>query len=207
MKKKHKHKKFHHKHKKGHRNAAPVAAAPRRRVRMPRRADPPDFKTTIAAVAGGAGGAALGGLVVNQNILSPEAVGVGMIGLGGATAWFAGGRTRVVGNSVAAAGAGQLALALMARKALALRKADGAAPERQPVAALPPAPLELESGAPSRMEAPPRRRSASDGFVRDLFNHAQVDIADWKEDEWRFGTRDSDDAGEADVYDVELEAA
>ena len=31
---------------------------------MPRRGVPPDWKTTLAAIAGGAGGAALGGLIV-----------------------------------------------------------------------------------------------------------------------------------------------
>ena len=88
--------------KKRRRNAAPV---PKRR-RNARRGSPPDWKTTLAALAGGAGSAALGGLEVNQEILSPEAVGIGMIGLGGATAYFADGNARVVGNSVAAAGAG-----------------------------------------------------------------------------------------------------
>src|SRR5688500_8808743 len=105
---------------KRHRNAAPPTSGARRsRLRLPRRGHPPDWKITLAAMAGGAGGAALGGLVVNQQILSPEAVGIGMMGLGGATAYFAEGSTRVLGNSVAAAGAGQLALALMARRAIA----------------------------------------------------------------------------------------
>src|SRR5690606_31663213 len=110
------------------RNAGPFTP---RRASGPRGARP-DWKTTLAALAGGAGSAALGGLVVNQEILSPETVGLGMIGLGGATAYFADGNTRIVGNSVAAAGAGQLALALMAKKALGMDRATASAAPARP---------------------------------------------------------------------------
>src|SRR6185436_10895892 len=119
MKKKHHHKKKRHRNNGG--GGAGGTPHPRPRshaLRLPRRRPPPDWKTVAAAIAGGAGGATLGGLIVNQKILSPEAVGLGLMLGGGATAFYADGTTRVVGTSLAAAGAGQLALALMARQAV-----------------------------------------------------------------------------------------
>ena len=186
--------------KKGRRNAAPVAVAtPRRRPRI-RRGTPPDWKTTLAAVAGGAGGAALGGLVVNQQILSPEAVGLGMIGLGGATAYFADGNTRVLGNSVAAAGAGQLALAIMARRAIA----GGDRPEAPRKSGEPPVP---QLAAPAPADAgPPRRKSATggDGFVANSFQQAQLDLLERDEDA---GPRDSAGLDDDLVYELEDDEA
>lgn len=180
------------------RNAGPApAASPRRRVRMPRRGAPPDWRTTLAALAGGAGGAALGGLVVNQQILSPEAVGIGMMGLGGATAYFADGNTRVIGNSIAAAGAGQLALALMAKKAIATDKAPAAAPVKPPSA-----PPQL-SAPPPAPAATPRKGATGGGAVVDLFRDAALELDQLEEDEWRYGTRDA--PGGVDVYDLELD--
>ncbi len=179
------------------RNAAPVAvAAPRRRARLPHRGAPPDWKTTLAALVGGAGSAALGGLVVNQQILSPEAVGIGMIGLGGATAYFADGNTRVIGNSVAAAGAGQLALALMAKGALGYDRTPRPAPQQN---ATPP-----QLPAPAPVPAP-RKSASGGGVVVDLFRDAAEHLGDLEEDEWRFGTRDAHPEGpiEIDLADDE----
>jgi hypothetical protein len=185
MKKKHRH---HPKRPKPSRprNAATGAApsAPRARPRIARAA-PPDWRTIAAAVAGGAGSAALGGLVVNQQILSPEAVGIGLMLGGGATAYFSEGTPRIVGTSIAAAGAGQFALALMNKRAL---KAHGHAN---------PAP------APAQLPAPPaQRQSASTGgMVVDMFRDAANDL-DLVEDEWRYGTRDADE-GEPVVIDLD----
>jgi hypothetical protein len=181
------------------RNAAPVAvAAPRRRVRLPRRGAPPDWKTTLAALVGGAGSAALGGLVVNQQILSPEAVGIGMIGLGGATAYFADGNTRVIGNSVAAAGAGQLALALMAKGALGFDRAARPGPAQN-------------GASPPQLPAPPvpapRKSSTGGGVVVDLFRDAARELDELEEDEWRFGTRDAGPAAPIEIEEVEEEIA
>ena len=185
MKKMKKGKKF--RRNKRRRNAAPIAVAtPRRRARLPRRGAPPDWKTTLAALLGGAGSAALGGLVVNQQVLSPEAVGIGMIGLGGATAYFADGNTRVVGNSVAAAGAGQLALALMAKRALGIDKPAAAA--QQPAMSAPQLP------APAPVPTP-RKSATGGGVVIDLFRDAARELDELEEDEWRFGTRDAEAAG------------
>lgn len=190
---------------KRHRNAGPALAGPMRRprLRLPRRGLPPDWKTTMAAIAGGAGGAALGGLVVNQQILSPEAVGLGMMGIGGATAYFAEGNTRVLGNSVAAAGAGQLALALMARRAIA--------PDRMPVATAPPpavapAPPRIGSGGPPPApSATPRRSATGGGVVTDLFRDAALELDQLDDDEWRFGTRDAESPDGVNVYDLDMD--
>jgi hypothetical protein len=189
-------KKKHHHKRKGHRNngagGGGGASHPRPRPRsyaprLPRRGPPPDWKTVAAAIAGGAGGAALGGLVVNQKILSPEAVGLGLMLGGGATAFYADGTARVVGTSVAAAGAGQLALALMARQAVKSAANQTAAPATnqsgQPAAQLP---------APPPPVAPPRQSANEGGIVLDLFRDAATDL-DMLDDEWRYGMRD--DAG------------
>jgi hypothetical protein len=160
------------------RNAATglAPAAPRARARSITRATPPDWKTIAAAVAGGAGSAALGGLVVNQQILSPEAVGIGLMLGGGATAYFSNGTPRIVGTSIAAAGAGQFALALMNKRAL---KAHGQANAPTPAPAQLPAP-----------SAVPRQSADAGGSVVDMFRDAANDL-DLVEDEWRYGVRDA----------------
>jgi hypothetical protein len=190
---------------KRHRNAGPAPIGPtrRHRLRLPRRGPPPDWKTTVAAIAGGAGGAALGGLVVNQQILSPEAVGIGMMGLGGATAYFADGNTRVLGNSVAAAGAGQLALALMAKRAIATDRVPAATAPPPPTA---PAPPRIGPGAPAPAPSgTPRKSATGGGVVVDLFRDAALELEQLDEDEWRFGTRDAEAPGGVDVYDLDLD--
>ena len=175
------------------RNAATGAApaAPRARARSITRANPPDWKTIAAAVAGGAGSAALGGLVVNQQILSPEAVGIGLMLGGGATAYFSAGTPRVVGTSIAAAGAGQFALALMNKRAV---KAHGQANALS-------APAQAQLPAPP---AVPRQSADAGGAVVDMFRDAANDL-DLVEDEWRYGVRDAipADGGEPIVIDLE----
>lgn len=197
-------------HSKRHRNAGPPLAGPKRRrrlrvplPRMPRRGVPPDWRTTLAAIAGGAGGAALGGLVVNQQILSPEAVGIGMMGLGGATAYFADGNTRVLGNSVAAAGAGQLALALMGRRAIAADR-----PPEVTAPSLPPAPAPPQIGPGSTIPpaaGPPRRSSPDGGTVVELFRDAALELDRLEEDEWRYGMRGAVMTSPSDELELELD--
>ncbi len=172
------------------RNAATglAPAAPRTRAKISRAA-PPDWRTIAAAVAGGAGSAALGGLVVNQQILSPEAVGIGLMLGGGATAYFSDGTPRIVGTSIAAAGAGQFALALMNKRAL---KAHGQA---------------NPSPAPAQLPAPPpvpRQSANTGGMVVDMFRDAANDL-DLVEDEWRYGVRDAmpSDGGDPIVIDLD----
>ena len=162
------------------RNAATgfAPAAPRARARSITRATPPDWKTIAAAVAGGAGSAALGGLVVNQQILSPEAVGIGLMLGGGATAYFSDGTPRIVGTSIAAAGAGQFALALMNKRALKAHGQANPTPANPPQAQLPAPP------------AVPRQSASNGGMVVDMFRDAANDL-DLVEDEWRYGVRDA----------------
>lgn len=183
MKKKKKH---HHSHKRGNRprNAATgLAPAPSRaRTRPVARTSAPHWKTILAAVAGGAGSAALGGLVVNQQILSSEAVGIGLMLGGGATAYFSEGLPRVVGTSVAASGAGQFALAMMNKRAVkAHDDANGDAKNNvttPPPKALPPPPAVATA-----------QRQSSKGVVLDMFRDASSDL-DTLDDEWRYGIRD-----------------
>lgn len=118
-----------HKHgKPGRRNAAPVIVtpAPRRRSYRPRRAPPPDMGTTFASAAGGGGGALLGGYLANRG-WDPEMVALAMAVGGGVGAYTLDGNWRIAANGLAAAGAGQLALALMAEREL--KKPDKDAPE------------------------------------------------------------------------------
>ena len=195
------------KKKKAHRNAGFPGALPRKigNAVARRRAAPPDWRTTLAAVIGGGGSAALSGLIVNQRILSPEASAIGMIGVGGATAYFADGNTRVVGNSIASAGAGQLALALLARRAM------GKPPATATTAATPPAqaPAQLPAPAPAPVpaEAPApefRKDAFGGGYVTSLFRDAANEL-EMLDDEERMSGRDAGDG--VDVYDLEDLAA
>src|SRR5262245_7787092 len=81
-----------------------------------KRGDPPDLSTTLASAVGGGGGALVGGFLVNRG-WTPEAVSAAMLVGGGLAAYFGDGNMRVAGNGLAAAGAGQLALTLMAKGA------------------------------------------------------------------------------------------
>lgn len=167
------------------RNAATgLAPVSRSRPRLSRAAAP-HWKTIVAAVAGGAGSAALGGLIVNQQILSSEAVGVGLMLGGGATAYFSEGLPRVVGTSVAAAGAGQFALALMNKQAVKAQDNTnkGTSPR---TAAVSPAPAAPQLAPPP---AVPRQRASGGGVVLDMFRDAAADL-DTIDDEWRYGIRD-----------------
>jgi hypothetical protein len=200
-------KRHHHNRKKRHRNnggggGGGGAPHPRPRSHTPRpsrRGEAPDWKTVGAAIAGGAGGAALGGLIVNQKILSPEAVGLGLMLGGGATAYYGEGTTRVVGTSLAAAGAGQLALALMAKQAVkgGANQSPPAPPQAtsqsgQPAAQLP---------APPPAPEPPRRSDSGGGVVLDLFRDAATDL-DMLDDEWRYGMRDDAEPVVIDLDEV-----
>jgi hypothetical protein len=173
-----------------HRNSAGAAPAPRRRASI-RRGDPPDPWTIVAAAAGGAGSALLSGLAVNQQIVSPEGAALLMIGAGGATAYLADGNARIVGHSMASAGAGQLALAMMGRRAMT----KGAAPAPAPAPASSPA---LPAGAPRLANAP-----HGGGHVIDVFRDAAQQLELIDEDEARMGMRDA----APEFYDLADQAA
>lgn len=191
MKKKHLHhkKRAHHRNRRRNAGEGGASIAGRSRSsRASRRAPAPPWRTIAAAIAGGAGGAALGGLLVNQKVLSPEAVGVGLMLGGGAAAYFADGTARVVGTSVAAAGAGQLALATMAKQAF---KGQQTAAQHSQVSA--PAPAQLPPPPPP--VEPPRKSATGGGAVVDLFRDAAGDL-DMIEDQWRYGHRDHGESGD-----------
>ena len=203
MKKRHHKKHARRNRKHAHRNAGAGSTAlmqrPRSRFpRLPKRAPPPPWQAIAAAVAGGGVSAAVGGLVVNQKVLSPEAVGVCLMLGGGATAYFAEGNARVVGAGMASVGAGQLALGLMARQAL---KGQQPANQNAP---------QVASGAPTPAPPPavppPRKSATGGGVVVDLFRDAANEL-DMIEDEWRYGVRDHRDdhrdAGEPLVIDLD----
>jgi hypothetical protein len=205
MKKQH----HHNRKRKGHRNngggGAGGAPHPRPRPhsrarRLLQRGTPPDWKTVAAALLGGAGSAVLGGLIVNQKILSPEAVGLGLMLGGGATAYLGDGITRVVGFGIGSMGAGQLGLAVLAKQAFKSSANQNAAQQPatnqsgQPAAQLP---------APPPAVVPPRQSANEGGVVLDLFRDAATDL-DMSDDEWRFGMRDDPrDAAEPFVIDLD----
>ena len=177
-------------HKAMRRNAAPAAAPARGpRRRMIRRAPPPDFSTTIASVVGGGGGALLGGILANQEILSPEAVGLAM-GIGGAVgAYTLEGSARVAANGVAAAGAGQLALAMLQK-----RVKPPVAPEAVAAAPAPATPAALPAPA-----SPGARQGWSRSRVLSNFQSVAPEVAT------RLGYVDDLDGD--DGYDDALDAA
>lgn len=123
-----KHKHTHHKPKR--RNAGPPAAPARRRSIQ--RAPAPDFSTTLASVAGGGGGAVLGGILANQEILSPETIGLAMTVGGAIGAYTLDGSARIAANGIAAAGAGQLALALLQKRAVKAEEKSAPKPGEPP---------------------------------------------------------------------------
>lgn len=194
----------------GRRNAAPAGSAPRRRY-IPRRAPLPGWKDALAAVVGGAGSAVISGLAVNQKIVKPTTSAAIMIAGGGAAALLTEGTTRVVGNSVASAGAGQLALSLMAKRAIAEETeaqerrvaAEKAAAEK--LATEKAAAEKAAHAAAQAAQAAAAQRPQSDrggGFVTSMFRDAMNELGELGEPDWR----DADLAG-ADVYDLEDLAA
>jgi hypothetical protein len=118
------------KHKKKYRNVggAPASPAPRRTYR-PRRGPPPDMNTTFASAAGGGGGALLGGFLAGRG-WDPEMVALAMTVGGGVGAYTLDGPWRVAANGLAAAGAGQLALSLMAEREAKKAEKDGDAKKK-----------------------------------------------------------------------------
>ncbi len=106
-------------------------------VRRLGRGNAPDLGNMIAGVIGGGLGALAGGLLVRWD-LNPTLVSVVMTVGGGVAAYTMDGKARSAAAGIAAAGAGQLALALAARTST--KKADD---EKKPAnAALPPGSLE-----------------------------------------------------------------
>jgi hypothetical protein len=83
------------------------------------------IKNALAAVAGGAGGALCGGLLVRAGV-APTTAAVGITVAGGAGALFLKGPAQVAALGAGAAGAGQLALAWLAKQDKPAAKNDQA---------------------------------------------------------------------------------
>lgn len=87
-----------------------------RRRNAARGSSAPAMENTLAAVLGGGGGALLGGLLVRWGV-SPEMSALAMTVGGGVAAYTMSGTMRTAASGLAAAGAGQLALTVLAKEA------------------------------------------------------------------------------------------
>lgn len=150
----------------------------------------------LAAAAGSVGGAVASGLLVNQSMAKPETIALVMATTGGVGAYLTEGNARVACAGAAAAGAGQLALAYMAKAAL--HDAPATAPTTSP----PPAP------AASTSTDPPRKSATGGGVVSDMFRAAVTELDDVHES-WRYrgdafvvDEEPYRDDGYGDVYDL-----
>ena len=112
----------------------------------------PGLENTLAAVLGGGGGALLGGLLVRWGV-TPEMSALAMTVGGGVAAYTMNGTMRTAASGLAAAGAGQLALALLAKEA---------SKEADKVAATP-----APAGKPANAMLPP-------GAVYEAFQRARA---------------------------------
>ena len=118
----------------------------------------PDFGTMVAGVAGGALGALAGGMLVRWDI-NPTLAAVVMTVGGGVAAYTMGGKGRAAAAGLAAAGAGQLALAMLASS----DKAKVAEADKKP----------------SNLALPP-------GALESAFERANAQIARLEDDEARY---------------------
>jgi hypothetical protein len=167
-----------HKHKKKYRNAG------RRQMFK----SPPQgwLGSTVASLIGGGGGAVLGGVLASQDIVKPETAGMLMAVGGSIGGVFADGHTRTAMHGMAGAGAGQLALALMA---------DRAAPKSEPRASASP-----PNGVATAPAQPVSQPSNSRGPVFSAFRDAQGELEILDDDEARLGV---DELIESDGYEVD----
>jgi hypothetical protein len=86
---------------------------------------------TLSSVMGGGGGALLGGFLASQG-WDPAMVALAMTVGGGVGAYTLDGNMRIAANGIAAAGAGQLALALLAKTAEKNEARDDTRPATKP---------------------------------------------------------------------------
>ena len=103
------------------------------------RGDAPDFGNMLAGVLGGGLGALAGGLLVRWDV-NPTLAAVVMTVGGGVAAYTMDGKARAAAAGLAAAGAGQLALAMLAKSGE--KKPDQVAEKKPANLALPPGALE-----------------------------------------------------------------
>lgn len=192
-------KKHRNKHKRRRNSASGGASmAAIRGLRMPRirRGAPPPWQTIGAAVAGSVGSAIASGLIVNQKIAKPETISLLMAATGGLGAYLTDGNTRVAFTGVAAAGAGQYALAALGKAAM--RKEA----ERQQTQTPPQGQLPAAAPAP----AAPRQRATGGGAVVELFRDAAADLESIDDDDGRYSTR-NDDVDDDTPLEIDLDEA
>ena len=174
-------KKHRNKHKRRRNSATGGSMASIRGLRMPRlrRGAPPPWQTIGAAVAGSVGSAIASGLIVNQKIAKPETISLLMAATGGLGAYLTDGNARVAFTGVAAAGAGQYALAALGKAAM---RKEAERQQTQPQAQLPAATPEPPA---------PRQRATGGGAVVELFRDAAADLESI--DDGRYARDDEED--------------
>jgi hypothetical protein len=145
-------------------------------VRRIGRGDAPDFGNMLAGVLGGGIGALAGGLLVRWDV-NPTLAAVVMTVGGGVAAYTMDGKARAAAAGLAAAGAGQLALAMLAKSS-----------EKKPD--------QLAEGEkkPANLALPP-------GALESAFERAQDSLARLEDDEARYR-----DVIDVDDYEVRAAA-
>ncbi len=148
--------------------------------------------STVASLIGGGGGAVLGGVLANQGVVKSETSSLLMAVGGTIGGIFADGHTRTAMHGLAGAGAGQLALSLMADHADAeAAKSDATAQAAPSVATTtPPALPAAPPAAPAPAPAPSNSRYGYAGNVFSAFRDAQGELELLDDDEARLGADD-----------------
>ncbi len=142
--------------------------------------------STVASLIGGGGGAVLGGVLASQDIVKPETAGMLMAVGGSIGGVFADGHTRTAMHGMAGAGAGQLALAMMADRATGKSEPRAKAPAPNGVATAP--------------AAQPVSQPSNSRGVYSAFRDAQGELEILDDDEARLGV---DEFIESDGYEVD----
>jgi len=158
------------------------AGTPTPRRRRLTKAPPPDLNTTLASVIGGGGGALLGGVAANRG-WDPTMLALAMTVGGGVGAYTLDGNLRVAANGLAAAGAGQLALSLLAKSADPKDDASGASkPAKKNSVSAQPQPANAGGLPPGSIESAferARHRLAVEDDDRDRYiDVIDVDLAE-----------------------------
>lgn len=153
------------------------------------------LSNSLASVIGGGGGAVIGGILANQEIIKPETSGLVMTVGGLVGGAFTNGPTRTAMNGLSGAGAGQMALAYMASRATPKSepapapKAD-AAPAQ--VAAQQPAALPPSTNGQAAPVSTPSNAYGGAGSVWSAFRDAAGEL-EWLDDDGEYGDEVYDD--------------
>jgi len=149
------------------------------------------FSNSLASVIGGGGGAVIGGILANQEIIKPETSGLVMTVGGLVGGALTSGTTRTAMNGLSGAGAGQMALAYMATRATPKAEPAPAPKADTPpaqVAATPPA---APNGQPAPASVPSNAHDGA-GSVWSAFRDAAGEL-EWLDDDGAYGDEVYDD--------------